>query len=196
MFWSWLWIFWMIENAVSSLFLWVELSFFTWKPFSMKCIGSGRESWIYWTLKGITDLLLLNCSFGWISLFLSKEVLISIGNAVDLPFLVPGTVFPKIEFFEIIRSLESLVDCCGFADTFRSLVSLISSCEACFSCCSGVNLSCWSLLLQNYQFLLDVMYLKCLENLFKIGKLLPWTEILLMGNLVVEQNLELNLKLK
>ena len=136
-------------------------------------------------------VLLLNCGD---SLSLLKEDFISTGNAVDLPFIAPGTVFPKIEFFEIIRSLESLVDCSDFSDMFRSPVSLIFCVRHAFSCCSGVNLSCQSLLPMNYQFLLDVMYLKCLKNLFEIGKLLPWMEILLVGNLLVEMDLELKQK--
>ena len=50
--------------------------------------------------------------------------------------------------------------------------------------------------MKNYQFLSDVTYLKCLENLFEIGLLLPWAEILSVRNLKVELDLELNLKLK
>ena len=64
---------------------------------------------------------------------LLKEMSVSTCNAVELSSLVPGTAFPKIELSEIIGFLESLVDCCGFADTVKSLISLISLCEACFS---------------------------------------------------------------
>ena len=64
-------------------------------------------------MKGVTDLLLLDhCIF---SFFLSV--------------LVPGDDFLDVELFEVAIVQESLVDCGGFADTFRSLVSLISLSE-------------------------------------------------------------------
>ena len=53
----------------------------------------------------------------------------SIGRAGDLSVLVPGIDFLKVELFEIGIVLESLVDCGGFGDTFKSLFSLISSSE-------------------------------------------------------------------
>ena len=96
----------------------------------MKCIGSGRESCKTvraGTLKGITDLLLLNCLSGCISPSLSKDTPLLLVLAVSL---VPEIDFFKVELFEIGILLKSLVDYGGFADTFKSLVSLISSCDA------------------------------------------------------------------
>ena len=43
--------------------------------------------------------------------------------------LVPGVDFLIVELFEELVVQESLVDCVGFADTFKSLVSLISLSE-------------------------------------------------------------------
>ena len=46
--------------------------------------------------------------------------------------LVPGVAFPIVELSEVAIVQESLVDCGGFADMFRSLVSLISLSDALF----------------------------------------------------------------
>ena len=63
-------------------------------------------------MKGVTDLLLLDCCCIF-SFFLSV--------------LVPGDDFLNVELSEVEIVQESLVHCGGFADMFRSLVSLISS---------------------------------------------------------------------
>ena len=92
----------------------------------MKCIGSGRES-----CKTFNCLTLTSFPF------LLKEISChsSIGGAGDLSalsVLVPEIDFFKVELIEVGIVQESLVDCGGFADTFRSLISLISSSEAVF----------------------------------------------------------------
>ena len=75
--------------------------------------------------------------------------------------LVPEKVFHEIELSEILRSLESLLNCVGFSDTFKLVVSLISSCWCLFLGYLGP-------FLKKYQFLLDEMYLKYLENSFPV----------------------------
>ena len=55
---------------------------------------------------------------------------VSTCNAVRLPILVPEIDFRGVELSEIEIVLESLVDCVCFADTVKSLNSLISSCDA------------------------------------------------------------------
>ena len=77
-------------------------------------------------MKGITDLLLLNYLSVCISPSLSKDTPLLLVLAVSL---VPEIDFFKVELFEIEIVLKSLVDCRGFADMFKSLVSLISSSE-------------------------------------------------------------------
>ena len=64
----------------------------------------------------------------------SKEMSVSTGNVVELSSLVPEIDFLKVELLEIEIVLESLVDCGGFDDMFRSLISLISSCDAADFC--------------------------------------------------------------
>ena len=61
------------------------------------------------SLKGVTDLLLLNCGF---SPFAVKEMSVSTCNAVGLSSLVPEIDSLKVEFLEIVIVLESLVDLC------------------------------------------------------------------------------------
>ena len=56
-----------------------------------------------------------------------KDTLVSTGDAVEISVLVPGVDFLKLELPGIEIVVGSLVDCEGFADTFRSLISLISS---------------------------------------------------------------------
>ena len=57
----------------------------------------------------------------------SKDTLDSTGNAVGSSVLVPGVDFLKLELPGIEIVVGSLVDYEGFTDTFRSLISLISS---------------------------------------------------------------------
>ena len=61
------------------------------------------------------------------SVSVTKDTLVSTGNAVGLSALVPGVDFLGVELSEIEIVYESLVDCEGFADMFRSPISLISS---------------------------------------------------------------------
>ena len=67
-------------------------------------------------MKGVTDLLLLDCCI--FPSFLSV--------------LIPSVDFLEVESSEVAIVQGSLVDCGGFADMFRSLISLISSSKAVF----------------------------------------------------------------
>ena len=83
----------------------------------MKWIGSGRES--------------CTTSFPFLLKEISYHYLIGrAGNLSALSVLVPEIDFFKVELIEIGIVLKSLVDCWGFADTFKSLVSLISLSDA------------------------------------------------------------------
>ena len=61
------------------------------------------------------------------SVSVMKDTLVSTGNAVEISVLVPGVDFLKLELPGIEIVVGSLVDYVCFADTFRSLLSLISS---------------------------------------------------------------------
>ena len=63
------------------------------------------------------------------SAFVAKDTLVSVGNSVEISVFVPVVDFLKLELPGIEIVVGSLVDCEGFADTFRSLISPISSYE-------------------------------------------------------------------
>ena len=97
------------------------------KSSEVDCIGSGIgtcKTFELVELEGVTDLDSVYSAF---SLSGMKELLVSTGNAVRLSVLIPGIDFLGVELSEIEIVYESLEDCVGFADMFRSLVSLISS---------------------------------------------------------------------
>ena len=64
--------------------------------------------------------------------------------------LVPGTVFPEIEFSDVLRFIESLLSCVGFFEMVKFAETPISLVEGCFHCYLDGNLSLQS---KNYQFL-------------------------------------------
>ena len=61
--------------------------------------------------------------------------------------LVPETVFPEIEFSDVLRFVESLLNCVGFFEMAETSISLV---EGCFHCYLDENLSLQS---KKYQFL-------------------------------------------
>ena len=81
------------------------------------------------------------------SVSVTKDTFVSTGNAVNLSALVPGVDFLKLELPGIEIVVGSLVDCVYFADTFKSLISLISSWEEQFcTVFSGKSMSLVALL--------------------------------------------------
>ena len=140
----------------------------------------------------MTDLWLFECIWSsseisaWIAVTsVSSENVDGVSVMIPVVILVsiPGLDFLVAELSGIEVVLESLTDCVGAVDTVRSLFSLNSSCELLAKPGARVNLYSWWLCSKNYWFLSDLTYLKCWKYLFEIVLLLPWAEILGMGNL-------------
>ena len=66
------------------------------------------------------------------SVSVTKDTLVSTGNAVEISALVPEVDFLKLELPGIEIVVGSLVDCVCFEDTAETSFSLNSSCEALF----------------------------------------------------------------
>ena len=105
----------------------------------------------------------------------AKDTLVS---DVEISAFVPVVDFLKLELPGLEIGVGSLVDCVCFEDMAGSPISLISSCEALFCTYFRGESVSMKTLLEELVFLSEATCLKCLENLFEIELLFPWTEIL------------------
>ena len=90
-----------------------------------------------------------------------------------IPVVIPGLDSLVSELSGVKIVLESLKDCVGAVDTAKPLILSILRVICWLSRISRVNLYSWWLCSKNYCILLDLSYLKCCNNLFEIGLLLP-----------------------